>query len=492
MNRWVYEAMSFPIAPELTVIIAAIALLIWGVVAKQKTAFVFQGALIAVAVAIFVILVFFNGEDGAVNSLSHIFAVSPFTQMAKVIILTSGFFVMILAMGYYQHDKILEKFELPILMLFSLAGMMLFVSSMDLLGLYMSIELMSLPLYVLASMHGNSQRSSEAGLKYFVLGALSSGILLYGCSMVYGYTGTINFTELAIHFENGSTSLGVTIGLVLILVSLCFKISAVPFHMWTPDVYEGAPTPVTAFFSVAPKVAVLSLMMRLLIEPFGGLIDQWQQIIIFVSIGSMVVGAFAALRQTNIKRLLAYSSIGHVGYALVGIVVATDAGLRSTMIYMALYITMSIGMFACILTMRHKVFSIENRGFTEDINDFAGLARTYPLRAAAIAIFMLSMAGIPPFAGFWGKLFIFESAMREGYYGLATFGVVTSVVAAFYYLRIIKVMYFDGPAEIQLVKENKLGIVFVMALMAVFNALFFLYPTVLFNPITHAVDSLLL
>lgn len=491
MDAKLDDIISFSlILPELTLAVITVALLVWGVLLKQQTTSLFYGGLTALLVTAALLSELPYERD---VTLSGMFVSNGFILLVKFLVLAASFLVMLLSLGYYQHDKIRKKFEFPILMLLSILGMLLLLSSGDLLAMYMSIELMSLALYILAAMHSNSQRSSEAGLKYFVLGALASGLLLYGCSLIYGYTGTISFTALQAYFVQAETvSLGVIVGLVLILVALCFKVSAVPFHMWTPDVYEGAPTPVTAFFAVAPKVAVLGFFMRLLFEPFGHLVGAWQQIIIVVSVASMIVGAFAALRQTNIKRLLAYSSIGHIGYALVGVAIATDSGLRASLIYIALYITMTVGMFACILMMRHKVFSVENKGFTEQTSDLSGLARVYPLRALAIAIFMFSMTGIPPFAGFWGKLFIFESAIREGYYILSVIGVLTSVVAAFYYLNIVKIMYLDAPASLQFVRESKREITVVAFAAALFNGLFFLMPTLLFDPLSKAVDYLLL
>jgi NADH-quinone oxidoreductase subunit N len=304
-----------------------------------------------------------------------------------------------------------------------------------------------LALYIVAAFRRDSLRSSEAGLKYFVLGALSSGMLLYGCSMVYGFTGFTGFDEIAVAIgyqgvdAHGAAPIGILIGLVFIAAALAFKVSAVPFHMWTPDVYEGAPTPVTAFFAAAPKIAAMALFLRVLLGPFHELLAQWDQIIVFISIASMALGAFAAIGQKNIKRLIAYSSIGHIGYAMVGLAAGTPEGVRGVLIYLAIYMVMSLGTFACILAMRRRGQMLER------IEDLSGLSKTNPAIAVALAIFMFSMAGIPPLAGFFGKLYVFLAAIEEGMYGLAVIGVLTSAVGAYYYIRIVKIMYFDKPVE---------------------------------------------
>ncbi len=318
------------------------------------------------------------------------------------------------------------------------------VSANDLIALYLGIELQSLSLYVLAAIRRDSIKSAEAGLKYFVLGALSSGILLYGMTMVYGFTGATGFNELELAFSNGVAKnqfIGVTVGLVFILCALAFKVSAVPFHMWTPDVYEGAPTPITAFFSIAPKIAAMILLSRVLLEPFGGLFIQWQQVICFISIASMAFGAFAAINQTNIKRLMAYSSIGHMGFVLVGLASGSIAGLQAVLLYLTVYLFMNVGTFACILAMKR-----DDR-MVEEINQLAGLSRTNPKMTIALTVFMFSMAGIPPLAGFFGKYFIFKAAIDSELYTLTVIGLLASVVSAFYYLRIVKLMYFDEAVD---------------------------------------------
>jgi NADH-quinone oxidoreductase subunit N len=336
----------------------------------------------------------------------------------------------------------MNRFEYPVLFVLATLGMLMMISANDLIALYMGIELQSLALYVIAAFKRDSLRSTEAGLKYFVLGALSSGMLLYGCSLIYGFTGATGFDAIAKFMEGREqASIGLIVGIVFMCAGLAFKVSAVPFHMWTPDVYEGAPTPVTAFFAIAPKVAALALFMRALIVPFLAVSADWQQIIIVISVASMLLGAFAAIWQDNIKRLMAYSSIGHVGFALIGLAAGSAEGVRGVLIYLVIYVAMNIGTFACILCMRRKT------GMVENISDLSGLSKTNPLMALALAIFMFSMAGIPPLGGFFGKFYVFIAAVNAELYALAVIGVLASVVGAFYYLRIIKVMYFDDAAE---------------------------------------------
>jgi len=338
----------------------------------------------------------------------------------------------------------MARFEFPVLLLFATLGMMLMISANDLISLYVGLELQSLALYVVAAFRRDTIRSTEAGLKYFVLGALSSGMLLYGSSLIYGFAGTTKFDGLATLFAGPSgtaPSLGLIVGLVFLIAGLAFKVSAVPFHMWTPDVYEGSPTPVTAFFAMAPKVAAIGLFGRVLVGPFGSLVGDWQQIVSFIAFASMAFGAVAAINQSNIKRLMAYSSIANVGYALVGLATGTPEGLSGMLIYMAIYVVMNAGTFAIILAMRQQGRMVEG------ISDLAGLGKTRPMMAASLAIFMFSLAGIPPLAGFFGKFFVFRAAINAGLYWLAVLGVLASVVGAFYYLRIIKVMYFDEPRE---------------------------------------------
>jgi NADH-quinone oxidoreductase subunit N len=317
------------------------------------------------------------------------------------------------------------------------------ISANDLIALYVGLELQSLSLYVIAAMKRDQLRSTEAGLKYFVLGALSSGLLLYGCSLIYGFAGTTSFESLADQLGVVEEApIGLIVGLVFLSAGLAFKVSAVPFHMWTPDVYEGAPTPVTAFFAVAPKIAAMALLLRVMLGPFGDLVEEWRQIVWAISVGSMVLGALAAIAQTNIKRLMAYSSIGHVGYALMGLAAGTEQGAGAVMLYLAIYLVMNVGTFACILSMK------VNDRMVENISDLAGLSKARPGMAFAMMLFMFSLAGIPPLAGFFGKFFVFAAAIDQGLIYLAIIGALASVISAFYYLRIIKVMYFDEGEEV--------------------------------------------
>lgn len=419
------------------------------------------------------------------ETFSGLFVVDGFALFFKIGILAAAALSLVLAQDYLEKERI-ARFEFPVLILLSTLGMLMMVSANDLMSLYVGLELQSLALYVVASFHRTDVRSTEAGLKYFVLGALASGMLLYGSSLVYGFAGTTGFTGIAAAFSAAAVTVpptGILVGLVFVVAGLAFKISAVPFHMWTPDVYEGAPTPVTAFFSVAPKLAAFGLLVRVMFGPFGSLVAQWQQIIVFISLASMILGAFAAIGQTNIKRLMAYSSIGHVGYALIGVAVGTKDGVIGVLIYLSIYIVMSIGTFACIISMRRQGQAVSG------IADMAGLAKTNPVVALALAIFMFSMAGIPPLAGFFGKLYIFRSAVEGGLFLLAIVGVVSSAVAAFYYLRIIKLMYFDQ-AEEPLDRAMAREVGWVTAITALAIALFFIFPQPLLSSAGRAATSL--
>jgi NADH-quinone oxidoreductase subunit N len=358
--------------------------------------------------------------------------------------------------------------------------MFMLVSAGDLIALYLGLELMSLSLYVVAAINRDSVRSTEAGLKYFVLGALSSGMLLYGASLIYGFTGSVNFLQIASIAKE--PSIGLIFGLVFLVAGLCFKVSAVPFHMWTPDVYEGAPTPVTAFFASAPKVAGMAIFVRVLIEAFPHVSHQWQQIVAFVSLASMVLGAFAAIGQRNIKRLLAYSSIGHMGFALVGLAAGTAEGVRGVLLYMAIYLMMTLGTFACVLTMRRKGQAVET------VDDLAGLARRNPLMALMLGALMFSLAGIPPLAGFLAKYYVFVAAIQAGLYGLSVVGVLASVVGAFYYLRVVKIMYFDEPVDAFDPMPTELKAV--LAVSGLFTIFYFVYPAPLIEAASVAARSL--
>ncbi len=377
-------------------------------------------------------------------TFSNLFVADDFTQYMKMLVLVAAALAVIMSREFFKLEGD-ERFEFPVLLVLATVGMMVMVSANDLMSLYMGIELQSLSLYVLAAFKRDSERSTEAGLKYFVLGALSSGILLYGCSLIYGFIGSTNFSSIGnviSNYGDHGAPIGVIIGLVFVLAGLAFKISAVPFHMWTPDVYEGSQTPVTAFFAVAPKVAALALLARTLYVPFGDMSASWSQVIIFMSVASMILGSFAAIMQTNIKRLMAYSSIGHVGFALLGLISGTSEGLRGLIIYMTIYLVMNVGMFVCIMSMRRK-----EDGMVEDIKELSGLAKTDPPLAAFISIFMFSLAGVPPLAGFFAKWYVIIPIVRDGNFILATIAVLASVVGAYYYIRIVKLMYFDEPVE---------------------------------------------
>jgi NADH-quinone oxidoreductase subunit N len=371
--------------------------------------------------------------------LNGMFVQTKFTFFMKFLVMAGLIACVTLSVQYLHQDQMV-KFEYPILALFAGIGMLLMISANDMLALYVGLELQSLSLYVLAAIKRNQAKAAEAGMKYFVLGAISSGMLLFGISMIYGFTGSTNF-EIIAQTLASEVSIGAVIGFVFILAALAFKISAAPFHMWTPDVYQGAPTSVTAFFAIVPKVAAIALIIRLLFIPFAPLSDQWFQIIWLLSFLSMMVGAFAALRQDNIKRLLAYSSIGNMGYVLIGIVAGGQAGLSAVLIYLTLYMIMTAGTFGIVLCMRCDGVGVEK------ISDLAGLSQNSPWLAYPMALLMFSMSGIPPMAGFFGKFFIFKAALESGNYILAVIGVLTSVVAAYYYLRIIKVMFFDEPDD---------------------------------------------
>lgn len=429
-----------PAMPELIMALGAMALLMIGVYRGGKSNFglVTNLATLLMVVAGVVLVTQVGGERQV--TFNGMFVSDGFAVFTKVLMLVGAALTLLMS-GRFLEAHNIAKFEYPVLIVLAALGMMLMISANSLLSLYIGLELQSLSLYVLAAINRDRNRSTEAGLKYFVLGALSSGMLLFGISYVYGFAGSVDFDVLAETLKSGEASVGVIVGMVFVMAALAFKVSAVPFHMWTPDVYEGAPTPVTAFFATAPKVAALALFVRTLMGAFPEMLHEWQQIIIFISIASMLVGAFIALVQTNIKRLMAYSSIGHVGYALVGLAAGTQEGITALLIYIAIYVSMTVGAFGAILSMRRT------DGMVENINDLAGLSRTNLPMAIAIAIFMFSLAGIPLLAGFFGKWEIFVAAVNADLIPLAIIGVLTSVVGAFYYLRIIKIMFFDEPAE---------------------------------------------
>ena len=423
--------------PELIVAVGALALLIGGVMAGDRaTAIVSWLAVLLLAAA--GVVVFVHGDSR--SAFHGAFVVDGFSRFAKLLIIIGSALCILIAKEFYAADRA-SRFELPILMLLATLGMMLMVSSSSFIALYMGLELQSLALYVLASFNRDSLRSTEAGLKYFVLGALSSGMLLYGISLIYGFTGTTEFAGIAKVAGEGGIRIGLIFGLVFLVAGLAFKVGAVPFHMWTPDVYEGSPTPITAFFVTAAKVAAFALFIRAVITPFPAVVHQWQQIIIVVSVLSTLLGAVAAIGQTNFKRLLAYSSIGHVGYALLGLAAGTQAGIQGMLVYLAYYLVTNLGMFACIAAMRRDGESVE------DIRQLAGLSRTQPHFALALAALTLSLAGLPPLAGIFAKVYVFSAAMQAHLYIPAIINIVASVAGAFYYLRILQIMYFDDPVR---------------------------------------------
>ncbi|MGB0747359.1 MAG: NADH-quinone oxidoreductase subunit NuoN [Magnetospiraceae bacterium] len=470
-----------PALPELFLAIVSMVMLIMGTFQKQKDGALGVAMVGTISLILAMVLVAFFGFKEA-ETFNGMFVTNNFIGYAKLLVLTASTLALYLAFGDLRAAGN-ERYEYSVLIVLATLGMMLMVSADDLIALYMGLELQSLSLYVLAAHQRDVLRSSEAGVKYFVLGALASGMLLYGASLVYGFTGTTSFDTLAEQFSHGHVQTGVIVGLVFMIVGLAFKVSAVPFHMWTPDVYEGAPTPVTAFFAVAPKMAAITLFVRVLMDPFGPLVGEWQQVVIVISGASMVLGAFAAIAQRNIKRLMAYSSIGHVGYALIGLATGTVGGVRGIMVYMAIYIFMNLGAFACIIAMRRGGKPVEQ------IDDLAGLSKNQPLMAAAMAAFMFSMAGIPPLAGFFGKLYVFISAIEAGLYGLAVIGVLSSVVGAFYYMRIIKIMYFDEPADAfdrPMAPEVQLVLIAAAAVVL----LFFAYPDPILNGAAVAAQTL--
>jgi NADH-quinone oxidoreductase subunit N len=397
------------------------------------------------------------------------------SSLMKIITLLAAFLVLVISSSYLRIFKIF-KIEYPILILSSVLGMMIMISSNDLIVFYMGLELQSLALYVLATFNRDQLKSSEAGLKYFVLSALSSGLLLYGCSLIYGFTGSTNFNIIANQLNSNEYAL--TFGIVFILVGLAFKISAVPFHMWAPDVYEGSPTSVTLFFTMVPKIAALTVFIRFLYVPFLNLIDQWQMILIFLSIASMLFGAIAAIGQTNLKRLIAYSSIGHIGYALAGLAVGTNDGIQSSIIYITIYILMNLGLFSCLLMMKR------NNEYYEDIEDLSGLSKNHPMLSLSLLIILFSLAGIPPLAGFFAKFYIFKSVIEQSMYFLAIVGLLSTVIAAFYYLRIIKIIYFDKEKE-KYDTDHSLWLKFSLTASTLLILMYFIFPSQLIEVVSR-------
>lgn len=478
-----YKILS-PLFPELLLALSGMALLVYGA---------FRGNIVSRQVGIGVVLAFAGafilalfGPHQASETLQPHFTLDAFVLFIKPLILVGSIVAIFMGMNYWKNEKD-ERFEFYLLILFATLGMMIMVSANNFIAFYLGLELQSLALYILASFRRHSERSAEAGLKYFVLGALSSGFLLYGCSLLYGFAGSLDFSALAeVMKTTGATiSIGGTLGLVMILVGLAFKVSAVPFHMWTPDVYEGAPTPVTAFFAIAPKVAAIAIFIRILHVPFGHLTHQWQHILITLSALSMIVGALGAIQQKGLKRLMAYSSIGHVGYLLIGFVSSSQKSIEAILVYLVIYVFMGLGTFATILALRKQ------GKLVHDLDELKGLAKTHPGASLLMAIFMFSLAGIPPLAGFFAKLYIFMAAIDAQLYTLAIIGVITSVISAFYYLRIVKMMYFDEPTTNMDPISSK-SMRFVMVVSGVFVLAFCLKPDLIAHFARQAASALMI
>jgi NADH-quinone oxidoreductase subunit N len=472
-----FDYQLLPVVPELVLAAGAMVLLMLGAYRGQGATSLVTGLAVVLLIVTGVLVLMLPA--GKLTTFGGSFIVDDFARFLKVVALIGSVVTLVLS-SEFLSDPSRRIFEYAILVVLSTLGMMVLISAGDLISLYLGLELMSLALYVVAASHRDNAKSTEAGLKYFVLGALSSGMLLYGASLIYGFTGTVNFAGIAAAAKTGSV--GMVFGIVFLLAGLCFKVSAVPFHMWTPDVYEGAPTPVTAFFASAPKVAAMAVFTRVTLTAFPGIVSQWQQILVFVSIASMALGSFAAIGQRNIKRLMAYSSIGHMGFALVGLAAGTVEGAQGVLVYIAIYVAMTLASFAFILAMKRNGQAVET------ISDFAGLSRTNPLLAFFFAMLLFSLAGVPPLAGFFAKFYVFVAAIKAGLFTLSVIGVLTSVVGAYYYLSIVKVMYFEEP--LPRVDPLRLEVGTVLALGGLFNILFWVYPGLLVGAASTAAKSL--
>ena len=454
------------LVPEVFLSLSIFSLLMIGVFVKNSFNLIYKLSIFLIFLLILIVL---NTDGETIKIFKESFVSDNFSLFAKLLILISSFFILIISKKYIVDIKN-NKFEYPIIVLLSILGMFFMVSSNDLILFYLGLELQSLSLYILASMDRDNLKSSEAGIKYFVLSALSSGLLLYGCSLLYGFTGSTNFEVIA--SNTADSTIGIIFAMVFILVGLAFKVSAVPFHMWTPDVYEGSPTSVTSFFSVVPKVAGIVIFIRFMYLPFQEILDQWKYILVFISIASMILGAVAAIGQNNIKRLIAYSSIGHIGYAIAGMTPGTENGFKSTLIYISIYAVMNIGVFACIFLMKR------NGKYIEDIQELSGASKNHPLMSLSLLIILSSLAGIPPMAGFFAKFYVFMAVIESGMFTLAVIGLVTTVVSAFYYIRIIKIMYFDDPKK-PFEQLKDFGIYGSLIVSCIFLVSFFLYPSIL-------------
>jgi len=460
--------------PEIFLSLSIMFLLILGVFKKNSSKLIQNMSLIVLLIAAVITFNETLGVDQLILFNGSVI-IDYLSSFMKIVTLLAAFLVLIISSNYLRTLRIF-KIEYPILILSSVLGMMIMISSNDLIVFYMGLELQSLALYVLATFNRDQIKSSEAGLKYFVLSALSSGLLLYGCSLIYGFTGSTNFNLIANQLNSNEYAL--TFGIVFILVGLAFKISAVPFHMWAPDVYEGSPTSVTLFFTMVPKIAALTVFIRFLYVPFLNLIDQWQMILIFLSIASMLFGAIAAIGQTNLKRLVAYSSIGHVGYALAGLATGTNDGIQSSVIYITIYILMNLGLFSCLLMMKR------NNEYYEEIDDLSGLSKNHPLLSISLLVILFSLAGIPPLAGFFAKFYIFKSVIEQSMYFLAIVGLLSTVVAAFYYLRIIKIMYFDKEKE-KYDTDHSLWLKLSLTISTLLILIYFIFPSQLIEVVSR-------
>jgi len=454
------------ILPEIFISLSIMFLLILGVFKKDGSKLTFNISLLVLLIAAIITL----NETFTINRVTlfnNSVVIDYMASLMKIITLVGAFLVLVISSNYLKIFKIF-KIEYPVLILSSVLGMMVMISSNDLMVFYMGLELQSLALYVLATFNRDQLKSSEAGLKYFVLSALSSGLLLYGCSLIYGFSGSTNFDVISNQLNSEEYVL--TFGIVFILVGLAFKISAVPFHMWAPDVYEGSPTSVTLFFTMVPKIAALTVFIRFLYVPFINLIDQWQMIIIFLSIASMVFGSVAAIGQTNLKRLIAYSSIGHIGYTLAGLATGSNEGIQSSIIYISIYVVMNLALFSCLLMLKR------NNQYYEEIEDLSGLSKNHPLLSLSLMVILFSLAGIPPLAGFFAKFYIFKAVLEQNMYFLAIVGLLSTVIAAFYYLRIIKIIYFDKEKE-KYDDDHSLWLKFSLTFSTILILLYFIFPS---------------
>ena len=430
--------------------------------------------MLTILVLIFTIALVINQPDEVIKIFNGSYIIDKFSMLMKTLTLLFCLFILITSKIYLQINNI-DKMEYLIIILASVLGMILMISSYDLIVFYLGLELQSLSLYILASFQRDDVRSTEAGLKYFVLSALATGLLLYGCSLIYGFTGSTNFEIISANLNKSNT--GAVFGIIFIIVGLAFKVSAVPFHMWTPDVYEGSPTSVTSFFALVPKVAALAVFIRFMYVPFINVIDQWQMIIVFLSIASMILGAVAAIGQNNIKRLMAYSSIGHMGYALAGIATGSNEGIQSTIIYLIIYLVMYLGAFGCIFMMRRENI------FYENIKDLSGMSKNHPILSLAFLVILFSLAGVPPLAGFFAKFYIFLAVIESKMYALAIIGLLTTIISSFYYLRIIKIIYFDKPTK-PFETNYDWGLKTSLILSSILVSIYFIYPSLLIDLIS--------